>query len=114
MQMLESQSTTGSTKHRPTLVNIMDSGTLTTNVITTTSCQTQVPVMPVSFASTTQVRMDVSVPPIVNTTVTIATTARVPLSQITSMATTRNIGPLCTSSTTKCRTLQEVWKEESN
>ena len=53
MQMLESQSTTGSTICRPTLVNIVDPGTLVTNIITTMSPQTQVPVLPVRFVSTT-------------------------------------------------------------
>ena len=74
-------------------VNIMNPGTLTTNVITTTSPQTQVPFTPVSFVSTTQVRMDVAIPPTVNPTVPTASPARVPLSQITSVASTRNILP---------------------
>ena len=58
------------------------------NTVTTPSVQQSV--MPVSFASTTQVWMDVPVPPTVNSSCTPVSTTRVPLSQIPSMASTAN------------------------
>ena len=51
------------------------------------------PVTPVSFASTTQVRMDIAVPPPVSQVPPQVPPVWVPLSQITSVASMSNVAP---------------------
>ena len=67
MNLLDSQSSTGQAIHWLTPVSIVDPDTSTSNS-NQAMPQAQPSGMPVSFASTTQVRLDILAPPIVNTT----------------------------------------------
>ena len=59
------------------------------------------PVTPVSFVSTTQVRMDTAIPPPVSQVPPQVTPLWVPLSQITNVASTLNVAPSLTSQQTE-------------
>ena len=90
MNVLDTQSSTGQAICRSTPISIVDPGMLTSNTNQTTP-QVQPSGMPVSFASTTQVRSDILAPPNVDTVVCPTPAARVPLFQIPSIASTANI-----------------------
>ena len=89
MNILDSQSSTGQAIHQPTPISIVDPGTSASNS-NQAMPQVQPSGMPVSFASTTQVRSDILAPPTVNTIVPPAPAARAPLLQIPSIASTAN------------------------
>ena len=89
----EIQIAPGQMIHWLTLVNIMDLASAAINVNTMTTPCVQQSVTPVSFASTTQVQMDIPVPPTVNTSIPPVSTTRVPISQIPSVASTTNTLP---------------------
>ena len=74
-------------------MNIRDLASAVSNVNMVTTPHVQQSVTPVSFASTTQVWMDIPVPPTVNTIIPPVSTTRVPLSQIPSVASTTNTLP---------------------
>ena len=89
MALLETQSTQEMTPHRPTPVHIMDPA-----VTAVTSAKTIPCVQPtntlVSFASTTQVRMDVPIPPTVNSVAPSTSMEPVPISQNPGVSSTVN------------------------
>ena len=62
MALLETQGTQEMTLHRPTPVHIVDPAVAAVTSAKTTPC-VQLTNSPVSFASTTQVRSDVPIPP---------------------------------------------------
>ena len=85
----DSQVAEESTVRRPTLLKIVEQPMDQSDSLTT---QTQrQPVTPVSFASTTQVRMDMVVPPTVIQVIPQVPPVWVPLSQIKSVASTANV-----------------------
>ena len=88
MALLDSQNMQGRSVHWPTPVKIVDPSPTLPHATTPPHVQMQITL--VSFASTTQVRTDVPVPPTVNQTVPPTQELRVPLSQITSVASTLN------------------------
>ena len=88
MALLDSQNMQGRSVHWLTPVKIVDPSPTLPHA--TTPPHVQMQVTPVSFASTTQVRTDVPVPPTVNQMVPSTQELRVPLSQITSVASTLN------------------------
>ena len=88
MALLDSQNMHGRSVHQPTPVKIVDPSPTLSHA--TTPPHVQMQVTPVSFVSTTQVRTDVPVLPTVNQMVPPAQELRVPLSQITSVASTLN------------------------
>ena len=88
MALLDSHNMQGRSVHQPTPVKIVDPSPMLPHSMAPPCVQTQVTL--VSFASTTQVRTDVPVPPTVNQMVPPAPELRVPLSQITSVASTLN------------------------
>ena len=88
MALLDSQNMQGRSVHQPTPMKIVDPSPTLPHA--TTPPHVQMQVTPVSFASTTQVRTDVPVPPTVNQMVPPTQELRVPLSQITSVASTLN------------------------
>ena len=93
MALLEIQITPGQMILWLTSVNIVDPAAAACNVNTmTTPCVPQ-SVTPVSFTSTTQVWMDIPVPPTGNTSISLVSTTRVPISQIPSVARTTNTLP---------------------
>ena len=91
MHLLESQSTVEQPVHRPTPVRIMDPGSVTPPVNTVVMPPLQPQITPVSFASTTQVRMDTHVPPTVNPIVPSVSVTRVPLLQNNSVVNAVNL-----------------------
>ena len=91
MALMDSQNTQRRSVYRPNQVKIVDPSPTLPHTTTPPCVQTQVTL--VSFASTTQVRTDVPVPPTVNQMVPPTPELRVPLSQITSVASTLNIQP---------------------
>ena len=93
MALLETQITPGWMIHWLTPVNIVDPASAASNVNMVTTPHVQQSVTPVSFVSTTQVWMDVPVPPTVNTIIPPVSTTRVPLLQIPSVASTTNTLP---------------------
>ena len=105
LNIWDSLSSTGQAIHQPTPISIVDSGTSASN-----SNQAMPPVqpsgMPVSFASTTQVRSDVLTPPTVNTIMPPTRAASAPLLQIPSIASTANsqqVAPLTQVTADPCR-----------
>ena len=88
MALMDSQNMQGRSVHWPTPVKIVDPSPTLPHTTTPPCVQTQVTL--VSFASTTQVRTDVPVPPTVNQMVPPTQELRVPLLQITSVASTLN------------------------
>ena len=88
MALLDSQNTQGRSVHWLTPMKIVDPSPTLPHTTTPPHVQTQV--TPVSFASTTQVRTDIPVPPTVNQMVPSTQELRVPLLQITSVASTLN------------------------
>ena len=92
MALLETQSTQGMTLCRPTPVHIMDPAVAAVTSATTTPC-VQPTNTPVSFASTTQVRLDVPIPPTVNPVAPSTSMGMVPISQnpgVSSMVNTQS------------------------
>ena len=89
MNILDSQSSTGQAVHWPTPISIMDPGMSASNS-NQAMPQVQPSGMPVSFASTTQVRSDILALSTVNTIVPPAPAARVPLLEIPSVASIAN------------------------
>ena len=85
----ESQVTTESIIRKPTVVKMVDQP-MDQSGSSTTQTQRE-PVTPVSFASTTQVRMDTVVPPTVSKVPPQVPPVWVPLLQITSVASTANV-----------------------
>ena len=88
MALLDSQNMQGRSVHQLTPVKIVDLSPTLHHAAAPPHVQTQV--TPVSFVSTTQVRTDIPVPPTVNQMVPPTQELRVPLSQITSVASTLN------------------------
>ena len=86
--LLDSQNMQGRSVHRLTPVKIVDPSPTLPHAAAPPHVQMQI--TPVSFASTTQVRTDIPVPPTVNQMVPLSQELRVPLSQITSVASTLN------------------------
>ena len=86
--LLDSQNMQGRSVHWLIPVKIVDPSP--TLLHATTPLHVQMQITPVSFVSTTQVRTDVPVPPSVNQTVPPTQELRVPLLQITSVASTLN------------------------
>ena len=84
MALLGTQNTQGTTLHRPTPVHIMDPAMAAITSATTTLC-----VQP-SFASNTQVRSDVPMPPTVNPVVPSTSIGMVPISQNPGVSSTVN------------------------
>ena len=113
MNILESQNTIGSTACWPTPVNVTEQG-MAASVSNATPAQAQ-PVTPVSFVFTTQVRLDTAIPPVVSQVLPKVPPARVPLSQITSVASTANVAPSLTSQQTETTSMtqpqQENWEQ---
>ena len=91
----ESQVTTESIVRRPTPVKMVDQP-MDQSGSSTTQTQAQ-PVTSVSFASTTQVRMDTVVPPTVSQVPPQVPPVQVPLLQITSVASMANVAASLTS-----------------
>ena len=91
LNILESQSTTGSTVWKLTPVNVTDPDVIA-SIPNTAPSQMQ-PVTPASFASTTLVRLDTAIPLPVSQVPPLVTPVLVPLSQITSVASTSNVAP---------------------
>ena len=89
MALLDSQNMQGRSVHWPTPVKVVDPSPILPHA--TTPPHVQMKVTPVSFASTTQVRTDIPVPPTVNQMAPPTQELRVPLSQITSVASTLNM-----------------------
>ena len=69
MALLEIQTYSRWTIHQPTPVNNVDPALAASNINTVTTLHVQQSVMSVSFASTTQVWMDIPVPPTVSTVI---------------------------------------------
>ena len=85
----DSKVTEKSTVRKPTLVKIVEQPMDQSD---SSKAQTQrQPVTPVSFASTTQVRMDIVVPPTVSQVIPQVPTVQVPLSHITTVASMANM-----------------------
>ena len=93
MALLETQFTLGWMIHWLTPVNIMDLASAASNADMVTRPHVQQSVTPNSFVSTTQIQMDVPVPPNVNTIIPPVSTPRVPLLQIPIVASTIIILP---------------------
>ena len=85
----DSQVTEESTVRKPTLVKIVEQ-LMDQSDSSTAQAQRQ-PVTLVSFASTTQVRMDMVVPPPISQVIPEVPPVQVPLSQITSVASMANV-----------------------
>ena len=94
MALLETQSTQGMTLHRPTPMHIIDPAVVAVTSATTTLC-VQPTNTPVSFASTTQVRSDVPIPPTVNPVAPSTSMGMVPILQNPGVSSTVNTQ--CTS-----------------
>ena len=88
MALLDSQNMQGRSVQWPTPVKIVDPSPTLPHA--TTPPHVQMQVTPVSFVSTSQVRTYIPVPPTVSQMVPPAEELRVPLSQITSVASTLN------------------------
>ena len=95
LNLLESQAMTGSIVQKLTPMNLTDQCMAQPG--SSTSLTQEQPVTPVSFASTTQVRTDTAVPPPVSQIPPQVPPVWVPLSQITSVASTSNVAPSLTS-----------------
>ena len=95
LNILELQITAGSIIQKLTPVNVMDGGMME-HGSNTAPLQAQ-PVTLVSFASTTQVRLDTAIPLPASQVPPKVTPVQVPLSQITSVASTSNVAPSLTS-----------------
>ena len=92
MTLLGTQSTQGMTLCRPTPVHIVDPAVAAVTSATTTPC-VQPTNTPVSFASTTQVRLDVPIPPTVNPVAPSTSMGMVPVLQnpgVSSMVNTQS------------------------
>ena len=92
MALLGTQNTQGMTLHRPTPMHIMDPAVAAIKSATTTPC-VQSTNTPVSFASTTQVRSDVPIPPTVNPVAPSTSMGMVPVLQnpgVSSMVNTQS------------------------
>ena len=92
MALLETQRTQGMTLHRPTPMDLMDPAVAAVTSATMTPC-VQPTNTPVSFASTTQVRLDVPVPPTVNPVAPSTSMGMVPILQnpgVSSMVNTQS------------------------
>ena len=105
MALLETQSTQGMTLHRPTPMHIMDPAVAAITSATTTLC-VQPTNTPVSFASTTQVRLDVPIPPTVNPVAPSTSMGMVPISQnpgVSSMVNTQSTSQPQDHNSNPCR-----------
>ena len=91
LNLLKLQSITGSIVWKLMPVNVTDQPVVQPS--SNTPPVQEKPVTPVSFASSTQVRMDTAIPPPVSQVPPQVTPVRVPLSQITSVASTSNVAP---------------------
>ena len=89
MTPLGTQSTQETSLHRPTPVHIVDPAVTAITSAKTILC-IQLTNTPVSFASTTQVRMDVPIPPTVNTVAPSTSMELVPVSQNPGVSSTVN------------------------
>ena len=92
MALLGTQNTQGMTLHRPTPMHIMDPAVAAITSAMTTPC-VQPTNTPVSFASTTQVRLDVPIPPTVNPVAPSTSMGMVPILQnpgVSSMVNTQS------------------------
>ena len=89
MALLETQSTQETTLHRPTPMHIMDPAVTAITSAQTIPC-VQLTNTPVSFASTTQVRMDVPIPPTVNSVAPSTSMEPVPILQNPGVSSTVN------------------------
>ena len=89
MTPLGTQSTQEMTLHRPTPIHIMDPVVTAITSAKTILC-VQLTNTPVSFASTTQVRMDVPIPPTVNSVAPSTSMEPVPISQNPGVSSTVN------------------------
>ena len=95
LNMLESQSMTVSTVWKLTPVNVTYQCMVQPS--SSAALTQEQHVTPVSFASITQVRMDTTIPPPASQVPPQVTPVWVPLSQITSVASTSNVAPSLTS-----------------
>ena len=111
----DSQVTEESTVRKPTPVKIVEQPMDQSD---SSRAQTQIqPVTPVSFASTTQVRMDTVILPTVSQVTPQVPPVQVPLSQITSVASTSNMASSLISQQSgtsvatqpQQQTVQEMW-----
>ena len=118
----DSQVTEESTVRKPTPVKIVEQP-MDQSGSSTAQTQGQL-VTPVSFASTMQVQMEMVVPPLASQTVPQVQPVWVPLSQITSVASTANVAASLTSQQLMMSTTtqpqqhadvqcKKVWKKES-
>ena len=89
LNLLESQSMTGSVIRKLTPVNVTDPSMA--QVSSNTPSAQEKPITPVSFVSTTQVQMDTAVPPPVSQASPQVVPVWVPLLQITSVASNSNV-----------------------
>ena len=111
LNILESQSTTVSIIQKPTPVNVTDQDMMA-YVINAGPSQAQ-PVTPVSFASTTQVRLETAIPPPVSQVPPQITPVWVHLLQITSVASTSYVAPSLTSQQTKMTVTAQPQQENA-
>ena len=107
LNLLESQSMTGSVIRKLTPVTVIDPSTaqVSSNAL---PAQEKL-VTPVSFASTTQVRMDTAVPPPVSQTSPQVVPVWVPLLQITSVTSNSNVILSLVSQQTEMTSTDLVW-----
>ena len=105
MALLETQSTQEMTLHRTTPVHIMDPAVAAITSATTTLC-VQPANTPVSFVSTTQVRLDVPIPPTVNPVAPSTSMGMVPVLQnpgVNSMVNTQSTSQWQDCNSDPCR-----------
>ena len=105
MALLGTQSTKGMTLCRPTPMHIIDPAVAAVTSAMTTPC-VQTTNTPVSFVSTTQVRLDVPIPPTVNPVAPSTSMAMVPASQnpgVSSMVNTQSTSQPQDCSSDPCR-----------
>ena len=105
MALLGTQSTQGTTLHRPTPMHNVDPAVAAITSAMTTPC-VQPTDTPVSFASTTQVRSDVPIPPTVNPVATSTSMGMVPLLQnpgVSSMVSTQSTSQPQDCNSNPCR-----------
>ena len=105
MALLGTQSTQGMALHRPTPMHIMDPAVAAITSAMTTLC-VQTTNTPVSFASTTQVRLDVPISPTVNPVAPSASMGMVPTLQnqgVSSMVNTQSTSQPQDHSSNPCR-----------
>ena len=105
MALLGTQSTQGTTLHRPTPVHIVDPAVTAITSAMTTPC-VQTTNTPVSFASTTQVRSDVPIPSTVNLVAPSTSMGMVPALQnpgVSSMVNTQSTSQPQDHSSDPCR-----------